>query len=85
MEFDHALAEEEVLDPPLKRAQKYMAYLLNDSEVGFYFDTLQSFLSLAACAVYIITTYAEKATQHDDEDDIAITDGMIDVDEEEVA
>ena len=34
---------------------------------------------------YIINTYAEKATQHDDEDDIAITDGMIDIDDEEVA
>ncbi len=34
---------------------------------------------------YIINTYATKASSHDDEDDIAITDGMIDVDEDEVA
>ena len=31
---------------------------------------------------YIINTYAEKANQHDDDDDIAITDGMIDIEEE---
>ena len=37
---------------------------------------------------YIINTYAEKASSHDDEDDVAITDGladMIDIDDEEVA
>ena len=35
---------------------------------------------------YIITAYAEKASPHDDEDDAAITDGMIDIElEEEVA
>jgi len=34
---------------------------------------------------YIINAYAEKATEHDDDDDIAITDGVIDVDDEEVA
>ena len=37
---------------------------------------------------YIINTYAEKSTSRNDEDDVAITDGladMIDIDEEEVA
>ena len=35
---------------------------------------------------YIINAYAEKASPHDDEDDAAITDGMIDIElEEEVA
>ena len=37
---------------------------------------------------YIINTYAEKASMHNDDDDIAITDSlsdMIDIDEEEVA
>ena len=34
---------------------------------------------------YIINAYAEKATEHNDDDDIAITEGMIDIDEEEVA
>ena len=37
---------------------------------------------------YIINTYAEKSTSHNDEDDVAITDGladMIDIDEDEVA
>jgi hypothetical protein len=37
---------------------------------------------------YIINAYAEKATEHDDDDDIAITDSlsdMIDIDNEEVA
>jgi len=37
---------------------------------------------------YIINTYAEKASSHNDEDDIAITDAlsdMIDIDEDEVA
>ena len=35
---------------------------------------------------YIITAYAEKASPHNDEDDAAITDGMIDIElEEEVA
>ena len=35
---------------------------------------------------YIINAYAEKASPHNDEDDAAITDGMIDIElEEEVA
>ena len=37
---------------------------------------------------YIINTYAEKSTSRNDEDDVAITDGladMIDIDEDEVA
>ena len=37
---------------------------------------------------YIINTYAVKSSSHNDEDDVAITDGladMIDIDDEEVA
>lgn len=35
-QIDHVLTEEAATDPPLKRAQKFMHHILNDSEIGMW-------------------------------------------------
>lgn len=39
-QIDHVLTEEAETDPPLKRAQKFMHHILNDSEIGTWCDEM---------------------------------------------
>ena len=55
---------------------------LTDKEQGMFADFMQWVQNYNE---YIINAYAEKATQHDDEDDEAIVDGIVDIEVEEVA
>ncbi len=48
-------------DSATRRAQKELEHILTHTEIGFYFDTFQTALSLAACFMYIGSTYAEAA------------------------
>ena len=55
---------------------------LTDKEQDMFADFMQWVQNYNE---YIINAYAEKATQHDDEDDEAIVDGIVDIEVEEVA
>ena len=61
VDLTEVLQEEKPAEGTMKRMQKELEHILTHTEIGFYFDTFQTILSLVACIMYIVSTYAEAA------------------------